>query len=112
MGFRKIMQEAKPILLEPIMHVEVTVPDECMGDVIGDLNGRRGRIAGMEPKINYQVVKAQVPMAELLKYASELTAITGGRGTFSMEYAHYEEIPNQLSEKIIAQRKIELGIEE
>jgi elongation factor G len=112
MGFRKIMQEAKPILLEPVMHVEVTVPDECMGDVIGDLNGRRGRIAGMEPKINYQVVKAQVPMAELLKYASELTAITGGRGTFSMEYAHYEEIPNQLSEKIIAQRKIELGIEE
>jgi len=112
MGFRKIMQEAKPILLEPLMNVEVTVPDECMGDVIGDLNGRRGRIAGMEPKINYQVVKAQVPMAELLKYASELTAITGGRGTFSMEYAHYEEIPNQLSEKIIAQRKIELGIEE
>ena len=112
MGFRKIMQEAKPILLEPLMNVEVTVPDECMGDVIGDLNGRRGRIAGMEPKINYQVVKAQVPMAELLKYASELTAITGGRGTFSMEYAHYDEIPNQLSEKIIAQRKIELGIEE
>ena len=112
MGFRKIMQEAKPILLEPIMHVEVTVPDECMGDVIGDLNGRRGRIAGMEPKINYQVVKAQVPMAELLKYASELTAITGGRGTFSMEFTHYEEIPNQLSEKIITQRKAQLGIEE
>ncbi len=112
MGFRKIMQEAKPILLEPIMNVEVTVPDECMGDVIGDLNGRRGRIAGMEPKINYQVVKAHVPMAELLKYASELTAITGGRGSFSMEFDNYEEIPNQLSEKIIAQRKAELGIEE
>jgi elongation factor G len=112
MGFRKIMQEAKPILLEPIMNVEVTVPDECMGDVIGDLNGRRGRIAGMEPKINYQVVKAHVPMSELLKYASELTAITGGRGSFSMEFANYEEIPNQLSEKIIAQRKAELGIEE
>ena len=112
MGFKKIMQEAKPILLEPIMNVEVTVPDDCMGDVIGDLNGRRGRISGMEPKINYQAVKAQVPMAEILKYASELTSITGGRGTFTMDFSHYEEVPGQLSEQIITQRKAELGKEE
>jgi elongation factor G len=112
MGFKKIMQEAKPILLEPIVNLEITVPDEAMGDVIGDLNGRRGRVSGMEPKINCQVIKAQVPMAEVLKYASDLTSITGGRGTFSMEFSHYEEVPNQLMEQIIAQRKAELGQEE
>lgn len=112
MGFRKIMQEARPTLLEPIMNIEVTVPDDCMGDVIGDLNGRRGRIGGMEPKISYQVIKAQVPMAEILKYASDLTSITGGRGTFTMEFSHYEEVPSHLSDQIIAQRNLELGKEE
>jgi len=112
MGFKKIMQDAKPVLLEPIVNLEITVPDESMGDVIGDLNGRRGRVSGMEPKINCQVIKAQVPMAEVLKYASDLTSITGGRGTFSMEFAHYEEVPNQLMDQIIAQRKAELGQEE
>lgn len=112
MGFKKIMAEAKPVLLEPIVNLEITVPDDCMGDVIGDLNGRRGRVSGMEPKINYQIIKAQVPMAEILKYASELTSITGGRGTFTMEFSHYEDVPNQQSEQIIAQRKAELGQEE
>ena len=112
MGFKKIMADAKPVLLEPIVNLEITVPDESMGDVIGDLNGRRGRVSGMEPKINSQVIKAQVPMAEVLKYASDLTSITGGRGTFSMEFSHYEEVPNQLMEQIIAQRKAELGQEE
>lgn len=105
MGFKKAMQEAKPVLLEPIVNLEITTPDDCMGDVIGDLNGRRGRILGMEPKINYQIIKAQVPMAEILKYASDLTSITGGRGTFTMDFSHYEEVPSQLSEHIIAQRK-------
>ncbi|MCK5423542.1 MAG: elongation factor G, partial [Deltaproteobacteria bacterium] len=112
MGFRKIMLEARPTLLEPIMNIEVTVPDDCMGDVIGDLNGRRGRIGGMEPKINHQVIKAQVPMAETLKYASDLTSITGGRGTFTMEFSHYEEVPSHLSDQIITQRNLELGKEE
>jgi elongation factor G len=112
MGFKKAIQEARPVLLEPIMNVEVTVPDDCMGDVIGDLNGRRGRILGMEPKISYQILKAQVPMAETLKYASDVTSITGGRGTFTMEFSHYEEVPSQISEQIIAQRKSELGQEE
>jgi elongation factor G len=112
MGFRKVMQEAKPILLEPLMNVEITIPDDCMGDVIGDLNARRGRVLGMEPKINYQVIKAQVPMAEILKYASDLTSITGGRGTFTMEFSHYEEVPSQLAEQIIAQHKTEMADEE
>jgi len=108
MGFKKAMQEAKPVLLEPIVTLDITIPDDCMGDVIGDLNGRRGRILGMEPKINYQIIKAQVPLAEILKYASDLTSITGGRGTFTMEFSHYEEVPSQQSEQIIAQRKQEL----
>ena len=111
-AFIDAVSKAKPVLLEPIVNLEITVPDESMGDVIGDLNGRRGRVSGMEPKINCQVIKAQVPMAEVLKYASDLTSITGGRGTFSMEFSHYEEVPNQLQEQIIAQRKAELGQEE
>jgi elongation factor G len=112
MGFRKVMAEAKPVLIEPIVNLEITVPDDCMGDVIGDLNGRRGRVSGMEPKINYQIIRAQVPMAEILKYASDVTSITGGRGTFTMEVSHYEEVPNQQAEQVIAQRKAELGQEE
>jgi len=90
------------------MNVAITIPDDCMGDVIGDLNARRGRVLGMEPKINCQVIKAQVPMAEILKYASDLTSITGGRGTFTMEFSHYEEVPGQLAEQIIAQHKTEI----
>ena len=112
MGFKKVMQDAKPVLLEPIVNLEITVPDDCMGDVIGDLNGRRGRVLGMEPKINYQVINAQVPMAEVLKYASDLTSITGGRGAFTMEFSHYDELPSQQSEQIIAQHKAESGKEE
>jgi elongation factor G len=112
MGFRKVMQDAKPILLEPIVNLEITVPDDCMGDVIGDLNGRRGRVLGMEPKINYQLINAQVPMAEVLKYASDLTSITGGRGTFTMEFSHYDELPSQQSDQVIAQHKAASGKEE
>jgi elongation factor G len=112
MGFKKIMTDAKPVLLEPLVDLEITVPDDAMGDVIGDLNGRRGRVSGMEPKINCQVIKAQVPMAETLKYSSDLTSITGGRGSFTMELSHYEEVPNQQAEQIIAERKAELGQEE
>jgi elongation factor G len=112
MGFRKVMQDAKPVLLEPIVNLEITIPDDCMGDVIGDINGRRGRVLGMEPKINCQVINAQVPMAEVLKYASDLTSITGGRGTFTMEFSHYDELPSQQSEQIIAQHKAESGKEE
>jgi elongation factor G len=105
MAFKKGVQEANPVLLEPIMKVEVTVPDENIGDVIGDLNSRRGRVLGVDSKGNYQVVQANVPMAEMLKYAPDLKSKTGGRGTFTMEFSHYEEVPAHLSEKIIAQAK-------
>jgi elongation factor G len=81
--------------------MEVIVPEDCMGDVMGDLNSRRGRIIGMDAKGGSQVIKAQVPMAEVLKYASDLTSLTSGRGLFSMELSHYEEVPANLAEKII-----------
>ena len=107
MAFKKGVQEANPVLLEPIMKVEVTVPEENIGDVIGDLNSRRGRVLGVEAKGNYQVIQANVPMSEMLKYAPDLNSKTGGRGTFTMEFSHYEEVPAQLAEKIIAQAKKE-----
>jgi elongation factor G len=105
MAFKKGVQEANPVLLEPIMKVEVTAPDENVGDVIGDLNSRRGRVLGVEGRGNYQVIQANVPMSEMLKYAPDLNSKTGGRGTFTMEFSHYEEVPAQLTDKIIAQVK-------
>jgi len=105
MAFKKGVQEANPVLLEPIMKVEVTAPDENIGDVIGDLNSRRGRVLGVDSKGNYQVIQARAPMAEMLKYGPDLNSKTGGRGTFTMEFSHYEEVPAQLSEKIIAHAK-------
>ncbi len=105
MGFKKAVVDAGPVLIEPIMNMEVAVPDDCMGDVIGDLNSRRGKVLGVEPRANSQSISAQVPMAEVLKYAPDLRSITGGRGVFSMEFSHYEEVPSHLSEKIIEQLK-------
>jgi elongation factor G len=105
MCLKKGIQEATPILLEPIMKLEIMVPEEVMGDVMGDLNGRRGRVLGMDSRGKYQVIKAQAPMAEVLQYALDLNAMTGGRGTFSMEPSHYEEVPAQLAEKVIAAAK-------
>ena len=107
MCLKKALQEANPVLLEPVMKMEIQVPEEVMGDVIGDLNGRRGRVLGMESKGRYQIIKAQVPMAEVLQYALDLNSMTGGRGTFSMEFSHYEEVPAQLAEKVIAAAKEE-----
>ena len=95
------MKEAKPTLLEPIMNVEVYSPEANMGDIMGNLNGRRGKVQGMEQKGNLRIVKAQVPMAEMLDFEPTLTSITGGRGSFIMEFSHYEEIPHQLQQKII-----------
>ncbi|MDQ7782006.1 MAG: elongation factor G [Desulfomonilaceae bacterium] len=100
-GFKAGVLQANPVLLEPIMNMEIVVPEDCMGDVMGDLNSRRGRISGMDAKGGSQVVKAQVPMAEVLKYASDLTSMTSGRGIFSMEFSHYEEVPASIAEKII-----------
>ncbi|MBI2178453.1 MAG: elongation factor G [Candidatus Tectomicrobia bacterium] len=103
LGFKKGMLECKPTLLEPIMTIEVTVPDEYMGDIIGDLNSRRGRVLGMIPGAGgKQAIKAQVPMAEVLNYAPSLRSMTADRGDFTMEFSHYEEVPGQIAEKVIA----------
>jgi len=100
-GFKAGVLESNPVLLEPIMNLEVTVPEDYMGDVMGDLNSRRGKISGMDAKGANQVIKAQVPMAEILRYASDLTSMTSGRGLFTMEFATYEEVPASISEKIV-----------
>jgi len=105
MGLQKGFMEARPILLEPIMNVEVVAPSENAGDVIGDLNGRRGRVVGMEPEGEVVTVKAQAPMAEMLTYESSLRSMTGGRGGYSMEFSHYEEVPAQLADKVVAAAK-------
>ena len=106
MAFKKAMQEARPVLLEPILSVAVRVPEELMGDVIGDLNSKRGRIQGMEPSGDgTTVVRAQVPMAEMLRYASDLRSLTGGRGTFEQEFSHYEDVPAHIAEKVIAEAR-------
>jgi elongation factor G len=106
-ALRKGLEQAKPILLEPLAQVEVTVPEQFMGDIIGDLNTKRGRILGMEPQGKYQVIKAQVPASEMQRYAIDLKSITQGRGTYQMEITGYEEVPSNLAEKIIATRKAE-----
>jgi elongation factor G len=103
----KAVLEARPCLLEPVMDVEVTAPSGIAGDVIGDLNSRRGRIAGMEPGDESTVVRAQVPMAEMLNYEPHLRSMSGGRGSYSMEFSHYEELPGMLADKIVAEAKKE-----
>jgi elongation factor G len=105
MGFKNAVEKAKPVLLEPVMNMEISMPDECMGDVIGDLNSRRGKVLGMDTKGHTQVIKARVPMAEVLKYAPDLRSITSGRGEFHMEFSHYEELPAHLAEKVIKEAK-------
>jgi elongation factor G len=107
LGLQKGFMEARPCLLEPIMNAEVVAPAENAGDVIGDLNGRRGRIVGMEPEGEVVSVRAQVPMSEMLTYESSLRSMTGGRGGYSMEFSHYEEVPAHLAEKVIAAVKAE-----
>jgi elongation factor G len=103
MGFKKGVTQADPVLLEPMMTMEIIVPEENMGDVIGDLNARRGRVLGMDGAGNTKVIRAQVPMAEVLRYASNLRSMTGGRGNFSMEFSHYEEVPPHLAERIVTE---------
>jgi elongation factor G len=107
LGLQKVFMDATPILLEPIMNVEVTCPSEAAGDVIGDLNSRRGRIVGMEPTGETAAVRAQVPMAEMLTYEPSLRSLTGGRGAYSMEFSHYEELPAFLADKLIKEVKAE-----
>jgi elongation factor G len=102
MAFRKGFMEAKPVLLEPIYNVEVKVPEDAMGDVMGDISSRRGKISGMDSIGKYQVIRAQVPLAELYRYATILRSKTGGRGVFSSSLSHYEEVPREVAEKVIA----------
>jgi elongation factor G len=101
-AFKKAVLEAKPTILEPIVEVEVVIPEEFMGDINGNLSGRRGKIQGMEAKGKNHVVKAMVPMVEMLDFSPTLTSITGGRGSYFMQFSHYEEVPHQLHKKIIA----------
>ena len=101
MGFRNAVQRANPAILEPIMKVEVVVPEEYMGDVIGDLNGRRGRVEGMEPRNNAQVVRGYVPLAEMFGYATDLRSKTQGRATHTMQFSHYEQAPKNITKEII-----------
>ena len=105
LAFKKGIREAKPILLEPVMNVEVSAPEEFAGDLMGDLNSRRGRVQGMEVQGRNTVIKAQVPLSEVLTYASDLTSKTGARGNYTMEFSHYDEVPSHLADKIIAHAK-------
>lgn len=112
-AFRAAMEKCKPSLLEPVMNVEVQAPVEYAGDLMGDLNGRRGRISGMDTKGGTQIIRAQVPMSEMLSYQNDLTSITQGRASFSMEFDHYDFVPAQQAEKIIAAAKAaKTGVEE
>ena len=107
MGLQKVFMDAHPILLEPVMNVEVTTPADVAGDIIGDLNSRRGRIVGMEPSGETAVVRASAPMAEMLTYESSLRSMTGGRGGYSMEFSHYEEVPAFQADKLVKDAKTE-----
>lgn len=105
LAFKEGMKQAKPALLEPVMHVEVYAPDQYSGDIMGDLSSRRGRISGSEARGMNVVVKAQVPLAEMLSYATDLTSMTQGRASYSMEFAHYDYVPGEIAEKVIAAHK-------
>ena len=106
-AFRAAMEKVKPALLEPVMDVEITAPQEYSGDIMGDLNSRRGRVQGMETRGNQQAIKAQVPMAEMLNYQSTLNSITAARGSFHMQFSHYDPVPGQLAQKIVEQARAE-----
>jgi elongation factor G len=109
LAYKDAVAKCRPTILEPIMSVEISVPEEYAGAVMGDLSSRRGRPQGMEPRGSQQVIRAEVPLAEMLTYDAELTSMTGGRGAYHMELDHYDEVPSHLQEKIIAQAKAERG---
>lgn len=107
MGFKKGMEQAHPVILEPIVKMEINVPEENLGDIIGDVNARRGKILGAEPKAGSQTVTALVPLAEVITYATDLKGMTADRGIYTLEFSHYEEVPTYLSQKIITSVKVE-----
>jgi elongation factor G len=104
MAFKEAARKAHPVLLEPVEEVEVVVPEEYMGDVMGDLSSRRGHISGMEPRAGAQVIKAQVPLAQMFGYSTDLRSTTQGRATYTMQFSHYAEVPSALAQEIIAQQ--------
>jgi elongation factor G len=106
-AFRNAVEKVKPTLLEPIMDIEVVAPQECSGDIMGDLNSRRGRVQGMEMRGKNQVIKAQAPMSEMLDYQSKLNSITAARGSYHMEFSHYDPVPGQIAQKIVEQARAE-----
>jgi elongation factor G len=109
LAFKEAMKQARPALLEPVMHVEVYAPDQYSGDIMGDLSSRRGRISGSETRGSNVAVKAQVPFAEMLSYANDLTSMTQGRASYHMEFSHYDYVPNEIAEKVIANAKAARG---
>jgi len=106
MALKEGILEANPVLIEPVMHVEVVIGPEYMGAINGDLSSRRGRVQGMEQLGKNEMVKAQVPLSEMLRYATDLRSMTQGRGSYSMSFSHYEEVPSKQTEKIISQSKV------
>ena len=102
MAFKNAMQRAKPKLLEPVMAVEVVTPEEYLGDVMGDLNSRRGRVEGLEPRGNAQAIRARVPLATMFGYATDLRSTTQGRATFTMQFDRYEEVPQSIAGEIVS----------
>ena len=109
LAFKDAVAKCRPTLLEPVMRVEIAVPEEYAGSVMGDLSSRRGRPQGMEPRGSLQLIKAEVPMAEMLSYDADLTSMTGGRGSYHMELDHYDEVPFQLQEKVVTAARAERG---
>jgi elongation factor G len=99
------MRKANPILLEPMFKIEVTVPEEYMGDVMGDINSRRGRVEGMEARSGAQIIRGFVPLSEMFGYATDLRSKTQGRGVYTMQFSHYEEVPKSIAEEIMAGKK-------
>ena len=112
LAYKDAMEKAKPTLLEPIMTVEVVAPNEYMGDLMGDLSSRRGKVEGMETRDEDTAIRAQVPMSEMLTYGAQLRSITQGRGSFHLEFSHYSEVPHSIQDKIIAQAKGDKGAAE
>ena len=101
-GVRQAAQKAKPVLMEPVISVEVVVPEEYMGDIIGDLSSRRGRIEGLELRGTSQIIKSRVPLAQMFGYATAMSSLTQGRGSFTMHFGRYEEVPGAMAEEIIS----------
>ncbi|HEX2984265.1 MAG TPA: elongation factor G, partial [Ignavibacteriales bacterium] len=104
-GFKKGFMEAKPMLLEPIYEIEVKVPEEFMGDVMGNISSKRGKILGMDSEGPFQIIRANVPLAELYKYSTQLRSLTSGRGAYKRKFSHYEEVPKEVEAKIIEEYK-------